>query len=327
MKQVSYIANNRKGLLKPAFILAAVVLVGLIAYYVFYSEPCGNGTCNMQKGETCGICPADCGPCPDAGVCGDGLCTAGESHSECPSDCRRPAECGNAVCDYNENCATCSDDCACGAGEYCSPTLKSCQLRPCGDGKCDSGFGEDCISCPSDCGECSRKIECGDGRCDPKETFLSCPSDCMDLCGNGVCGPAENCWDCPQDCKCGEGEYCSAEQKECVKPVCGNQRCEIFENSANCCIDCPCEISYTRCNPDTKGCESPSMALGDEDVIRIVGDHYGKRSMQVERITPQEVYVWGAKTGRKTEVKIAGQTSLKWVLVTDAREVIELPLF
>lgn len=320
--------KNRKGLSKIAYIIIAVVVISAFVLVFFgNSDPCGNGTCRTDKGENCNICPSDCGPCSSAEVCGDGLCTGEEDNVKCSVDCKPPGACGDGACGFNENCADCPSDCACGSGQYCSPTFKTCSQRPCGDGKCDSGLGEDCDNCPSDCGECQTTHECGDVICDSDETFLVCPSDCRDVCGNGVCGPAENCWDCPRDCKCGVGEYCSPEERRCVAPVCGNQKCEIFENSAICCIDCPCEISYAKCNTDTKTCESPSMVLGDEDIKKIVAAYYGKKSMQAEIITPLDVYVWGGKVGRKTGVKLAGQVALKYVLVTDTKEVIELPFF
>jgi hypothetical protein len=328
MNEIIRIGKNRKGLSKVAYIFIAIVVIA-VAVYLFagLNESCGNGTCHPEKGETCKSCSLDCGPCPASAVCGDGLCTSGENNTKCPTDCKPPGICGDDACGLNENCADCPGDCACGVGQYCSPNLKTCTQRPCGDGKCDKGIGEDCSTCSSDCGECERTPVCGDARCDPEETAIGCPFDCKDICGNGICGPEENCWDCPQDCKCADGEYCSSEEKRCLKPVCGNQKCEIYENSASCCIDCPCEISYTKCNQDTRACESPATGLGDEEIKKIVADYYGKKSIPTETITPKEVFVWGGKVGRKTEVKLAGQGALKYVLVTDAKEVIELPFF
>ena len=228
--------------------------------------------------------------------------------------------CGNGVCrpEKGETCASCSEDCGpCHAAAVC------------GDGKCDKDLGEDCNSCPSDCGTCPAVSTTTTSALTTTSASTTTTSreEPMDVCGDGICGQTENCWDCPQDCKCAVGEYCSSEEKKCLKPVCGNQKCEIFENSANCCIDCPCEISYTKCNNETKACETPSMAIGDEEIKKIVSDYYGKKSMQTETITPKDVYVWGGKVGRKTEVKLAGDSSLKYVLVTDAKEVIELPFF
>ncbi len=307
MKETSYIIKNRKGLSKTAYIILAIIVLAAaaIVFFVGNSESCGNGICHAEKGETCKSCPQDCGPCQKVPVCGDGLCTGAENNDNCPADCKPSTLCGDGVCDPSENCQDCFKDCACGSGQYCSPALKACAQRPCGDGKCDSGIGEDCNTCPADCKECKPTPKCADG----------------------VCDPSENCLDCPQDCKCAAGEYCSAEEKSCVKPVCGNQKCEIYENSDNCCIDCPCEISYTKCNQETRACENPSTVLGDEEIKKIVAEYYSNKSAQVEDITLKEVFVWDGKTGRKTEVKLAGQDELKFLLVTDAKEVIELPFF
>lgn len=234
MEKIFHILKNGKGLSKAAYIIAAIILLAVAVYVlVGFNEPCGNGACHPEKGETCKSCSLDCGPCAVEGVCGDGLCTGAEDSVKCPSDCKPPAVCGDGACGTNENCADCPGDCACASGQYCSPTLKSCAQRPCGDGKCDKGIGEDCGTCSSDCGECQRTPGCGDGKCDPGETSSECPGDCKDVCGDGICGLPENCWDCPQDCKCAEGEYCSQEEKRCLAPVCGNQKCEIYENSAN----------------------------------------------------------------------------------------------
>jgi hypothetical protein len=328
MKEISAFGKDRKGVSKILYIIIAVAVIAASVYFFAgLNESCGNGTCHPEKGETCKSCPLDCGPCPAAAVCGDGLCTTGEDNTKCPADCKPPGVCGDGACGPNENCQDCPKDCACGSGEYCSPTMNACTRRPCGDGKCDKGIGEDCNNCASDCGECPRKPACGDGRCDPDETTLNCPSDCKVVCGNAICESGENCWNCPEDCKCGVGEYCSSEEKRCIKPVCGNQKCEIYESSSNCCVDCPCEISYTKCNQETNACDTPSTGLGDEEIKKIVSEYYGKKSLQTERISPKDVFVWGGKVGRKTEVKLAGQSSLKFVLVTDAKEVIELPFF
>lgn len=44
---------------------------------------CGNGTCDA--GESCSICPTDCGVCPV--TCGNGTCDSGETCSTCSTDC------------------------------------------------------------------------------------------------------------------------------------------------------------------------------------------------------------------------------------------------
>jgi hypothetical protein len=77
-------------------------------------------------------------------------------------------DCGNGTCNISdgENCSTCPQDC----GGPCEST--------CGDFACDAIDGEDCSTCPGDCGVC---IDCGDDVCDASETCASCAEDC------GVC--------------------------------------------------------------------------------------------------------------------------------------------
>lgn len=85
----------------------------------------------------------------EVGGCGDGTCTAGESHASCPSDCT----CGNGMCENSEDRFSCPSDCTCG------------------DGVCNNG--ETASSCADDCGP-----RCGDSRCDTNETCSSCSADC-----------------------------------------------------------------------------------------------------------------------------------------------------
>ncbi len=75
----------------------------------------------------------------------------------------------------------------------------------CGNGVCDPG--ETYINCPED--NCNRPpSNCGDGSCDATngETFSNCPRDCTtppttSHCGDGSCDPSsENSISCPSDC-------------------------------------------------------------------------------------------------------------------------------
>jgi hypothetical protein len=197
----------------------------------------------------------------------------------------------------------------------------------CGNGICRPEKGETCASCPKDCGPCHAAVSTTTTLASPTtsaSTTTTSREEPKDVCGDGICSQAENCWDCPQDCKCAEGAYCSHEEMKCVLPVCGNGKCEIYENSANCCIDCPCELADTTCNNATKMCETPPFGLGDDAVRQAVLDYYAQKSMTVENITLQEVRVW-VKTGRVVQVKLQGQSDLKFLLVTETKEVIELP--
>jgi len=116
---------------------------------------CSNQACDF--GEDCSSCPADCGACPAADVCPDTFCTSSETCLSCPADC--------GVCGVN-----CSDLCPPPAGAACATSLPlcvgmgptpdctsvndmfNCYCCGCPNGQCD--FGEDCSSCPADCGAC-----------------------------------------------------------------------------------------------------------------------------------------------------------------------------
>lgn len=96
---------------------------------------CGNGTCDVAAGETCSICPGDCGVCtpvPSGNPCdNDQICEPGETTVSC-GDC--PSACGDNICaPYEIN--TCQVDC----------TVE----RTCGDKIC-SAF-ERFETCPLDC--------------------------------------------------------------------------------------------------------------------------------------------------------------------------------
>jgi hypothetical protein len=144
--------------------------------------------------------------------------------------------CGDGTCDGGEDCLTCPDDC----GE-CPPF--------CGNGTCDEG--EDCSTCPGDCGECPPG--CGDGQCIGNESCSSCPDDCgvcPPECGDGQCNGEETCSTCPGDCGqcppgCGDGqcignESCSSCPDDCgvCPPECGDGQCNGEETCSTCPGDC-----------------------------------------------------------------------------------------
>ena len=147
------------------------------------------------------------------------------------------------------------------AGGYYVPTqmIASCDLIPCNDGICDSGAGEDCGTCPGDCGACV----CGDGVCEG-ETCATCAADCgicPPVCGDGLCDGAQGEDDitCPADCGCtfsgcdtqapagcwcdaicvGNGDCCDDTCAVCgYCSVCGDGLCDPTEDCAGCSADC-----------------------------------------------------------------------------------------
>ena len=147
------------------------------------SVSCGDGTCGA--GETCTNCATDCGACPP--TCGNGVCEAAETCAGCGADCGAcPPMCGNGTCEPGEECMSCPADCG-----VCPPT--------CGNGACDAG--ETCSACPGDCGACP--VTCGNAVCEAGENCMGCPGDCgacPPFCGNATCDGAETCGTCEMDC-------------------------------------------------------------------------------------------------------------------------------
>ena len=125
--------------------------------------------------------------------CGDGNCDSLETQCSCPEDCGNPCagkECGEDGC--GGSCG------GCGAGFFCSDGT----CAPwCPNGECDNG--ENCCTCPDDCGSC-----CGNNDCDCGEDMCSCPADCGDPCQGKECGDdgcGGSCSECEAGNECSSG--------------------------------------------------------------------------------------------------------------------------
>ena len=104
------------------------------------------------------------------------------------------------------------DEGGAGADDPTAPTTEEGAQAICGDGACVAG--EDCLSCPEDCGQTCPPGTCGDNICDGDNTCESCPEDCGQCgdasCGNGACDNgravdrAIDCGSCPE-VVCGDG--------------------------------------------------------------------------------------------------------------------------
>eukprot|EP01111_Echinosteliopsis_oligospora_P013674 TRINITY_DN4962_c0_g1_i1.p1 TRINITY_DN4962_c0_g1~~TRINITY_DN4962_c0_g1_i1.p1 ORF type:complete len:1017 (+),score=227.48 TRINITY_DN4962_c0_g1_i1:60-3110(+) len=189
------------------------------------SETCdgSNDDCPKDKlamNET--VCRASNGPCDAIEVC-NGVNPA------CPPDQIYPGGgahiCRDSVgpCDSAEYCDGFNISCPSFEEEKCPPS------RPCGDGICSSSIGENCVTCPYDCGFSSSCNVCGDGECTNSigENCTTCSEDCggcivstedhcrpnissskepVDICsGNGACVNGV--------CKCDSeftGAFCSS---------------------------------------------------------------------------------------------------------------------
>ncbi len=206
----------------------------------------GGATCDTTWGVcVAGSCPPDCGP-PSCGAAGGNTCGAPGS-SVCDGrpllasyDCAiccfiPPPVCGNLSCDPGETAWGCPSDCGCGApfacldqapagcwcdaacveaGDCCPDACAECgACQPgCPDGSCAGG--ENCYSCPDDCGSCSSTCAAAGGNtcgavgssaCDgyPLLASSNCGVCCnvpAPVCSDGACNGGETCDSCPDDC-------------------------------------------------------------------------------------------------------------------------------
>lgn len=206
--------------------------------------------------------PAPSQPTPTTPTPGSGSTAACSTDAECDdgdpcsvNKCMNPGR-ADAYCTktWYTGCSggdgCCPSNCSAGNDSDCPAA--------CGDGHCSPG--EDCASCPGDCGECGPA--CGDGVCHPDEGCETCPLDCGacgPVCGDGLCFPEEECVclaDCPvcalpecTDGKDNDGDgLIDMEDPGCLHPLdeaeyddwCGNGICEpeFGEDPATCQADC-----------------------------------------------------------------------------------------
>jgi hypothetical protein len=111
------------------------------------------------------------------------------------------AVCGDVVCSSGESCTTCPMDCSSG-------TLS---LAQCGNGICEAGNGESYISCPVDCRggvsgnvtlSCGTNGVCDDVLCNAEGYVCTATPRGMSsfCCGDGVCSVGESITTCTLDC-------------------------------------------------------------------------------------------------------------------------------
>ncbi len=187
---------------------------------------CGNGICDAGEAATC---LPDC-----AETCGNGVCGGDESFQTCAVDC--DPICGDGTCEGNEDSATCSFDCLVG----------------CGDATCSGA--EDRVNCPGDCGFCGDST-CQDGaesaNLHPPGLLESCAADCV------VVG-------CEVDADCNDDVACTANQ-------CLNESCIYAPNDDLCSGTEKC-IRLNGCCPDADGDGYADEACGGSDCNDADGD-------------------------------------------------------
>ena len=178
---------------------------------------CGNNVINA--GEVCDGTALGGGTCSSQGCTGGTLACNGTCSGYNKVGCTGCPVCdGDGICEPGENCNGCPSDCA---GGTTSGAV-------CGNGVCEAGNGEDCVSCGADCngvqgGKPNGRYCCGDGGgsnplpCSDSKCTASgrvCTNVTVNpstfCCGNSICENAENCSVCGLDCgspseSCGNG--------------------------------------------------------------------------------------------------------------------------
>jgi hypothetical protein len=188
--------------------------------------------CVSQAADICGICPP---------ICGNGICEPGESYPSC-LDCPPPSQCpgvgsccaphGTPGCDNTSCC-----NAVCAVDSFC----------------CDAEWDEVCVSQAADiCGICPSI--CGNGICEPGESFPSC-EDC----------PAPQCPGAGSCCAPHDNPGCN--NTSCCETVCGVDRfcCDVQWDDF--CV----EIARTDCSicgdPDLNG----DGVVGQADLAILLG--------------------------------------------------------
>ena len=220
------------------------------------NQQCGNGMCQPALGESCDTCPQDC-PCggeccqphdfpgcddPEVMECvcsmdkfcctamWDEICVSQAQEAcglqcDCISNCQGK-ECGGDGC--GGSCGLCPPGSACMDNGTCSGSGDGC-----GNDMCQQWMGEDCQTCPEDCGPCG----CGDDQCSAEEDCVSCPTDCGP-CLMGDCCEAHKTAGCEDeaivDCVCEFDPFCCMVEWD---DLCADQGIK------ECGLDCgdPCE--------------------------------------------------------------------------------------
>ncbi len=223
--------------------------------------------CDTEAIEEC-VCAAAPECCNDAW---SAPCVQAVTMLGC-GECAPLPSCGDAACNGDETCNTCPQDCG------------GC----CGNGACDTLYGESCVNCPSDCGPCSGSC------CTAKESTGCADQSVMDcVCAidasccagpwdSGCATEADNCGSCGgnccdanltpgcadetiEACVCAHDPYCcdsywdgicvdEAQTLGCVDCVegiwCGDGECNGDESLTACPEDCAQFCGNGVCNPE-----------------------------------------------------------------------------
>lgn len=164
------------------------------------------------------------------GACGGGQDLPDGGRAQADLSGSAGPSCGNGVCEANESQSNCCADCKCNGNATCTPT--GCQGPTggtCGNGVCEASESQS--NCCADC-KCSGTATC---------TATGCRAPAGPVCGNNACELGESQSNCCSDCGCPAGYACDGQT---CKSTCGNGTCDAGESQASCCQDCGCQDSY-----------------------------------------------------------------------------------
>ncbi|HLD81071.1 MAG TPA: hypothetical protein VJA40_03640 [archaeon] len=229
---------------------------------------CGDGLCDANIGEGCGVCAADC-------ACG--------ANMECVNNACVNFFCGNNACnpERGEDCKNCARECGscplpgtCKAQDHGSTNAPSCGNDPFKRNDCCVQLCTDTASDPLNCGSCGNSCglleTCKNGRCLP----YNCSNQTSPLtggCPNGLtcCGNAlspgtpevpfytgcaalttsKNCGACGNDCtSLGVGYQCLQCDANDPNCYCSGSGCWGCQK-----IEC---LSSSQCTPGTTCCKA-----------------------------------------------------------------------
>ena len=135
--------ENKIKIIIIAIVATAVVI--LIGAYV-NSNKCGDGICQPIE-QRKGSCPQDCMVIsPEAAVCGNDVCEAGENPGNCPQDCKVPVIQPSSDSSGSKTCAELSGY-TCDVGEECEAAwLNASDTFSCCSQSCQSDIGGNIIN-------------------------------------------------------------------------------------------------------------------------------------------------------------------------------------
>ena len=216
---------------------------------------CGDGVCS--PGESAVFCPQDCGPGATTSSGGTGGGVGGTGGGAGVGGADGGPACDHAPCDTGGPMSGACDPCAamvCASDAYCCTTAWDAQCVTeaggkcgacCGNGTCNQG--EDCKSCPAACGACPPVAACAHDACVAGAALA--PTKCHDPCVAAVCAQKPACcgngsWNA--SCEVLAAQLCGADP--CVTAVCGATPACCTSGWTQACVDAAKTACPTPCN-------------------------------------------------------------------------------